>query len=231
MDAKQIAYSVFPPSTYTGALKLTVVATEPSAEVITSSGASTISENGRICCVGNPLDIDLIWKTQGTSISSFVLKNISHFVIKIPLSSSTKNDWAKGSYHELILLLPSVVVVSCPTSVVPRLSSTFLSWNSCLCSILAFLIERIFSWTVSNVPEAVYVSSVRVVALFGSLSGSLVNVKTLVPVSNLGWLILFGLGRKNEPAQNAETSESNFTPVTVAFAPLLCPWITIPSSI
>ena len=84
--------------------------------------------------------------------------------------------------------------VSLPTTSVPRVLLVFLDWNSCLCSILAFLTETIFSWTVSNVPADVNVSSVTVVALSGLFSGSLVNERTLVPVSILGKLILLGLG-------------------------------------
>ena len=47
------------------------------------------------------------------------------------------------------------------------------------------------------------------------------KVKTLKRSTNLP--IAIGFGIKNDPAQNAETSEINFTPVTVALAPLLCP--------
>ena len=46
-DAKQIAYSP-PPSRYTGALNVNVVATVPSAETLIWSGSLMISENGKI---------------------------------------------------------------------------------------------------------------------------------------------------------------------------------------
>ena len=80
------------------------------------------------------------------------------------------------------LLLTTVL----PTSWVPKDSLTCFSWNSFFFSILAFLIERISSCIVSNVPEAVYVSSAIVDATSASFVGSSVTLNNLVPVSNLG---------------------------------------------
>ena len=200
-----------------------VVATEPSSDNSMSSGETTISEKGRIFWVGNPFSIVLSWNTRGMSISSLVLKYTSHLVTNTPVSSSTKKDCARGSYQPIIVSVEVWLITWDPTTSVPRLSFTFLSWNSCLCSTLAFLTEIIFSWTVSKVPDAVNASSAIVLATLGSLSTSLVKVKTLVPVSNLGWLTEFGFGIKKLPVKFAARSETSLTLVTVASAPLVEP--------
>ena len=100
-DAKQIQYSL-PPSRYTGALKTTDVAIDPSPDISISSGSKIISENGIMFCVGNPFCIVLSWKVAGISISSLDLKKTSQLVKKTPVSLSTKNDCASGSYHPII---------------------------------------------------------------------------------------------------------------------------------
>jgi len=90
-DANVIAYSP-PPSRYTGALKLNVVATVPSAEILISAGSLIISENGSIFCVGTPFCIVRIWNVMGISMSSFVWKNTSQLVMNTPVSSTTWNE-------------------------------------------------------------------------------------------------------------------------------------------
>ena len=113
----------------------------------------------------------------------------------MPVSSSTIKDCERGSLHPIVLSGEVVVPVTLlEITSVPKVLLTLLSSNSCLCSILALRIEIIFSWTVSRTPDAEYGSSAIVVARFWSLSSSLTKVKTCVPVSNFGWLILFGFG-------------------------------------
>ena len=103
-DANVIAYSP-PPSRYTGALKLNVVATVPSAEILISAGSLIISEKGSIFCVGTPFCIVRIWNVMGISMSSFVWKNTSQLVMNTPVSSTTWNDCARGSYHSITLFV------------------------------------------------------------------------------------------------------------------------------
>ena len=228
-DAIQTQYSC-PPSRYTGALNTKEVATDPSPDVETWFGSNIISENGRIFVVGNPPCIVRIWKVTGISKSSFDLKNTSHLVKNTPVASSTKNDCANGSYHPVIrseVFLPSTCVeITC----VPVVLETALSSNSCLFSIRAFLTEIIFSWTVSKVPLEVNPSSAIVVATFWSFESLFINVKTLDPVSNFGWTLIFGLGTLKLPIKVADMSEINLTFVIVAWAPLVPPIRTIPLS-
>ena len=115
-----------------------------------------------------------------------------------------------------------------PISSVPRSLLTFLSWNCCLCSTLAFLIEIIFSWTVSRVPEEVNDSSPNVVALSGLLFSSFVRENNFVPVSNRGWLRLFGFGKNKLPWTSAAKSLTSLTSLIVAWAPLVLPVSFIP---
>ena len=73
------------------------VETDPSPETLISSGFKTTSENGKTLWVGTPNSTVLICKVTGISVSSFVLKYISHLVKKIPVFSTTENVCAKGS--------------------------------------------------------------------------------------------------------------------------------------
>ena len=145
------------------------------------------------------------------------------------MSGSTKNDCARGSYH------PTIVsdVVGWPiflvaTTSVPKVLLIGSSANNCLFSMLAFLIDRIWSWTVSIMPEVVYACSPIVVAAFWSLSGSFVNVNTLVPVSNLGLSPLLGSGINKLPIKAEDVSLISLTLVTSASAPLVFPLRIIP---
>ena len=211
LDNKVTQYSL-PPSTYTGALNWIFVATDPSPEVWISSGSKTTSEKGRTFVLGRPFSIVLICIITGISMSSFDLKKTSQLVKNTPVVSSIINDWDKGSLpppHLLgggggglknkvptlcVLFLVPMTVLS--TTSVPRSLLTFVLWNCSCSSTLAFLTEIIFSWTVSNVPEEEKPSSAIVTALSWLLSMSSVKVNTLLPVSNLGKLILFGSGIK-----------------------------------
>ena len=148
-----------------------------------------------------------------------------------PDSSSTKNDCARGSYQPTVFSTLVCPTTWDPTTSVPRFVFTFLSWNSCLLSILAFLTEIIFSWTVSSVPEEANASSAIVVATSGSLSSSLVRVNVLLPVSNLGWLTELGFGMKKLPVKFAAKSDTSLCPVMTASAPLVEPFRIIPSAI
>ena len=228
-DARQTQYSC-PPSRYTGALNTNEVATDPSPDVEIWFGSNIISENGRIFCVGNPPCIVLIWKVTGISASSFDLKNTSHLVKNTPVLSSTKNDCANGSYHPTIRSEVSPPITCVEITCVPVVLETALSSNSCLFWIRAFLTEIIFSWTVSKVPLEVNPSSAIVVATFWSFESLLIIVKTLDPVSNFGWTLIFGFGMLKLPIKIADTSEINLTFVIVACAPLVFPTRTIPLS-
>ena len=73
-DAKVIAYSLLSPSRKTGASKVNLVGTVPLVEVSIWSGGLTISENGKIFCVGTPPSIVRIWNVIGISISSLLWK-------------------------------------------------------------------------------------------------------------------------------------------------------------
>ena len=207
-----------------------MVATEPSAEVVTSSGGITISEKGIIFWVGTPFSMVLNWKTTGIFMSSLEAKKMSHLVRKIPVSSSTRKDCASGSYHPIISSFLDEATFWAPTTCVPRSRLTFLSWNSCLRSTLAFLIERIFSWIVSRVPADVNASSAIVLQRSWLLSGSLIRVKLLVPVSNSGKVVEFGSGMKKLPVKLAARSDTNLTSLIVACAPLDPPVRTIPGA-
>ena len=111
---------------------------------------------------------------------------------------------------------------------VSRVLLTISSSNNFFCSILAFLIERIWSWTVSIVPAVTYASSPTVVAASWSLSGSFVNVKTLVPVLKLGLSPLSGSGMKKLPTKAEDLSVTSLTLDTSASAPLVSPLKIIP---
>ena len=113
-----------------------------------------------------------------------------------PPSSVTWKDCANGSYQKSLLpvsacaeLIASVFITLEPVNVLVLLSSLVgLVW------IIAFRVEIIFSWTVSNVPEAVYWSSPNESVFSWSLVLLSIIVNVFVPVSNLGWLPLFGFG-------------------------------------
>ena len=76
-----------------------------------------------------------------------------------------------------------------PVNVLTALSSLLgLVW------IIAFRVEIIFSWTVSNVPSAEYLASPYVSVFSWLLLVLSIIVRVFVPVSNIGWLPLFGFG-------------------------------------
>ena len=198
---------------------------------MTSSGFKVISENGRIFCVGNPFCIVLNWNVTGVSPSSLLLKKTSHLVKKTPVSSSTKNDCARGSYQPTRTCLDD----GDPTWVleitwVPIVVFIALLSNTCLSAIFAFLTEIILSWTVSNVPLEINCSVAIVVAEFWSFKLLLMRVKDLVPVSNFGWMLLVGSGINKLPINVADKSEISLTSVIDAWAPLVSPIKVIPLS-
>ena len=164
-------------------------------------------------------------------MSSLDAKNTSHLVKNTPVSSSIKNDCARGSYHWVTVRCLSWVDITLEaTTWVPVVLATDSSWNSCLFSILAFLTEIIVSWTVSRVPEEINPSSTIEDASFWLLFWLLTKVNTLFPDSNLGFVLLFGSGIKKLPIRVALISEINLTSDTVAWAPLVCPTNIIPDS-
>ena len=164
------------------------------------------------------------------SISSLDLKKTSHLVKKTPTSSSTKNDCARGSYHPIIPCLCVCAITLLLTTWDPVVLAIALSSNVCLFSILAFLTDIIFSWTVSKVPLEENPSSAIVDARFWSFKLLFTNVKVLLPVSNLGWIFVFGFGIKKLPINVADKSERSLTLVIVAWAPLVWPISLIPDS-
>ena len=228
-DARHIAYSV-PPSRYTGALKLIRVATDPLLDILIWLGSKLTSEKGRTFWVGYPFCIVLNWNVNGISVSSLVSKKTSQLVKNTPVASKTKKDCAIGSYQPIICSLSTDETILLPTICVPDVFLIASSSNCCLFSTLAFLTEIIFSWTVSRVPLAENASSEIVVATFWLFKLLFVNVSTLVPVANLGWILLFGFGIKKLPINTAPRSEINLTFVIVALAPLVLPIKVIPDS-
>ena len=117
-------------------------------------------------------------------LESLVLKNRSTEVIIIPPSSSTMNDCARGSYQPICLV--SVLV-----EFVNTLSSLTVSRT-----ISAFLIARMFSLTVCNVPVALYSTSADESTVPGVLSfeALVVNLIVLVPVDQRGLESILGDG-------------------------------------
>ena len=115
--------------------------------------------------------------------------------MNIPPLSVTWKDCANGSYQTSrevvvsLLLMASVFITVEPVNSLTCLSSFVGNvW------IIAFLVEMIFSWTVSNVPAAVYWSSPNVSVFSWSFDVLSITVNVFVPVSKLGWLPLFGFG-------------------------------------
>ena len=206
------------------------VAIEESDEMLICPGSKVISENGKTFWVGNPFCIVLNWNVTGISLSSFDEKNTSHLVRKIPVSSSTVKDCARGSYHVGSLIVVLVFEPIAPPEEEDDDEDTAIDSNSCLFWILAFLTETIFSWTVSMVPSEINPSSAIVVAAFWSFRLLFTKVKTLFPVANLGLSKIFGFGIKKLPIKVADKSDINLILVIVAWAPLVCPTKIMPLS-
>ena len=204
-------------------MKLIRVATDPLLDILTWLGSKLISEKGRIFWVGYPFCIVLNWNVNGISVSSLVSKKTSQLVKNTPVDSKTKKDCAIGSYQPITCSVSVDETIVLPTSCVPDVLLIASSSNCCLFSTLAFLTEIIFSWIVSRVPLAENASSEIVVATFWLFTLLFVNVSTLVPVANLGWILLFGFGIKKLPINTAPRSEINLTFVIVALAPLMLP--------
>ena len=192
-DFKQIAYSEFPPSKYTGDLNSNEVAIDPSAEVWTSSGVIATLVPGIIFSDGTPFFMGLICISTGILFASFVLKKISHLVIKIPVSSSTLNDCASGSYHAIVFSWEELVDDP-DTSSVSIASLTEDNSNSGLSWTSGDRTDTMLSLTVSIMPEDVNVLSALDVISFVSLLSLLVKVNVFSPDSKFGFETLVESG-------------------------------------
>ena len=78
-----------------------------------------------------------------------------------------------------------------------------LDWVAPTVSILAFLTDIIFSWTVSKIPDASKFSTAVVVASLILFWLSSIKVNTFLPVSNFGFTFIFGFGTKKLPCIDA----------------------------
>ena len=204
---------------YTGALNLKLVLTDAVSDISILSGVTVISENGRIVFVGYPFSIVLICIETGILVS-LVLKNRSTLERNTPPSSSTMNDWARGSYQPICL--DSVLVV------VTTLSSLTVSLT-----ISAFLTAKTFSWTVCKVPDAEYVVSADESTAPNALlfSSEVVNLKVLVPVAQRGLASFLGEGIKKHPWILPTLSVNKRRSLTTALAPDVWPTRTSPTCI
>ena len=149
-----------------------------------------------------------------------MLKKISTPERNVPPSSSTINDWARGSYQPIWRV--SVLVVS-----------TTLSSETVSLTISALRIAKTFSWTVCNVPVAAYVASADestapIALLFES---DVVNLNARVPVAQRGLASFLGEGTKNVPCRLPTLSVRRRRSWTTALAPEVWPTKISPTCI